>query len=116
MILNAGPGSGKIAVSHTGLKWDVELGSRRHSFSSLVRKPGAWIKRAAVLMNVGEDQIGIVFIRIIDAVTVMNVDIHVCHACDSVFAAQRVDHQTDVVEHAKSRGILPSRVMEAANG
>src|SRR6185295_17833474 len=73
------------------------------------------IEVAAVLMDVGNDQILIFFKRVEDAVPMVHIDVHISDALDAVLLSQCLDDDTQIIKHAKARGIVASGVMQTAN-
>src|SRR5581483_2208007 len=109
------PRSEEFAITGAGRKIHVQLRSFRWALAGFVRTTSSRLERAIVLVDVGEDQIGIIFERIEDAVAVMHVDIDVGHPLDRILGAQGLDYHAQIVEHAKSRGTVAARVMQSAD-
>ncbi len=66
-------------------------------------------------MNIGENNVGIIFKRIEHAIAEMHVDVHIPNAPDAVTASQRLDDDTEIIEYAKSSCMAPPRMMQSAN-
>ena len=66
-------------------------------------------------MQVGEDDGRIVLERVVHAVAVVRVDVDVGDALEAMRAAQQLDDDAAIVEHAKARGAVARRVMQAGD-
>ena len=66
-------------------------------------------------MDVGKDQVGIVFESIKHAVTVVYVDVEVTDPADAIYAAQGFNNDPKVIEHAEAGGVCAPRMMESAD-
>ena len=77
--------------------------------------PGAGIQVAAVLVEVGEQQIRIVLERVEHAVAVMRIDVDVSDALQAMLAAQHLDRDAAIVEHAEAGGVVARRMMQAGD-
>ena len=75
--------------------------------------PGAGIQEPPVLVDVDHDQLRIGFVRVVDAVAVVHVDVDVADAPDAEARTQALDDDAEVVEHAEARGAAPPGVMQA---
>jgi hypothetical protein len=69
-----------------------------------------------ILVDVGEDQVGVGFVGVEDAIAVMHVDVDIGNALHAVLAAQRLDHHAQVVEHAKPSRAVAAGVVQATDG
>ena len=75
----------------------------------------AGIEKAAVLVQVGEQHVGILLERVEHAVAVMRVDVDVGDAANAVEPARGFDRDAAVVEDAEARGDVARRVMQPAD-
>src|SRR5215831_8218532 len=105
------PGDRKRFVTVTWGKRDVEFGALCLAAAGFVCRARARIKVAAILVDVGEDQIRIVFVGVEHAVAVMHVDVDIGDALNAVFTSQRVDYHPQVVEYAETRRTVSPRVV-----
>jgi len=67
-------------------------------------------------MNIGEDQVGVVFEAVKYAVAMVRIDIDIGDLLDTVLLSQILDRDAAVVEYAKAGGDVPSRMVQAAIG
>ncbi len=74
-------------------------------------RPG--IQHATVLMDIGEQQIGIVLETVEHAVAVMRVDIDIGHPPQTVSPAQELDHDAAVVVDAEPGGVLSAGMVQS---
>ena len=116
MLFHPRPGLQEFSVAGSRFQRDIELAAPRRAFACFVLSPGPRIKVAAVLVDVGENEIRIFFIRIIDALAVVHIDIHIGNAPDAILRPQRFDHDAEIVEHAETRGMAASGVIQSADG
>ncbi len=64
----------------------------------------------------GKDQIRIVFERVVHAIAVMRIDVHVRDALESASLAEQLHRNPAVVEHAAPGRFVAGRVMQAGYG
>ena len=74
-------------VGREGWHRNVQLGAFSRPGSGFIDKTRARIKRATVLVDIREEQIGIIFEAVKYTVAVMGVDIYVSNALDAVLRA-----------------------------
>ena len=110
------PGFEELAVACAGRERDVELGALGSALAGLAGITGPGVQIASVLVDIGEDQVGVVLVRVKDAVAVVHIDVDVGDAADAVLAAQGFDHHPQVVEHAEPGRAVAARVMQSADG
>ena len=77
---------------------------------------GTRIKVAAILVDIGKEQVRIVFETVKHAISVMGVDIDVSDSLQSVIFSQILNGDATVVEHTKPGGMFPARVVKSGNG
>ena len=77
--------------------------------------PVPGIEEATVLVNIDDDQVGVVLVGVEDAVAVMNVDIDIGDAAHAVLVAQGFDHHTEIVDHAESCRRVAARMVQPAD-
>ena len=65
----------------------------------------------AVLVQVGEDDGGVVLERIEDPVAVVSIDVYIGDPLETVLLKQGFNRDSAVVEDAETRGRSPPRVM-----
>ena len=94
---------------------DVELGAARGARARFVLGAGARIQEAAVLVDVGEDQVGVALEGVVHAVAVMRVDVHVSNALQAVIPPQHFHGHAAVVEHAETGGRAARGVMQTGD-
>ena len=100
-VAGAGPRSLAVAdfngdskpdiVTGAGRHRNIEFGSGGFALPGLLRPAGPGVKKAPVFVQINEDEIGILVVRIKHAVAVMHVDINIGNAPDLVFRTQRFD-------------------------
>lgn len=113
MRFDLGEGCPEGLVTGAGRQFEVQLAALRAALARLVRAARARVQRATVLVDVREDQRGIVLEAVEDPVTMMHVDVDVGDAFDAVHAAQCLDHHPAVVVDAEAGGALAPGVMQA---
>ena len=67
-------------------------------------------------MDIGENQLGIFFIRIEHPVAVMHVDIDIGYALNAVVGTQRFNHDAKVIEDAEAGGTVAPSMVQSADG
>ena len=79
-----------------GLHRNVELGSGGRAFACLAGVAGAWIKKPAVFVNVGDEYFGVVLVWIEKPVAVMDIDVERTRlsGCRIFHAAYRSPHRS----------------------
>ena len=115
MLLHPLEGGEELGVAVAGLQADVDLAALRRASAPLGFRAGAGILPAAVLVDVGEAEFGIILVGIEDAVAVVHVDIDVGDAPQAVRAPQRLYDHADVAEHAESRRMIAAGMMQPAD-
>ena len=111
--LNSRPGLLKIDVTRAGLHRDIELGATRPSFAGLLGGARARVQVAAILMDIREDKVWVIFETVEHAVAVMRVDIDVGYALHAVFLAQVFGGNTAIIEDAKPGRTISASVMQS---
>jgi hypothetical protein len=91
---------------------DVQLGARGRASPDFVRPACAGIQMAAILVDVGEDQIRIVLEAIVDAVAMVGIDVDVGDTFESVISAQHFDRHAAIVEYTEARGRAARSVVQ----
>ena len=91
---------------------DVEFGAPASTATCLVRRTAAGKEIPAILVDVGDTDVRIGLIGVIDPVTVMGIDIHIGDAADAVAVPQGLDHDGNVVEDAESGCTSLGRVVQ----
>ena len=109
------PGLMEVAVIRARRERDVQLGATCTARAGLLGSAGAGVKKAAVFVEVGEQQIGVVLETVKDAVAMMGININVGNALDSKLLAQILDRDPAVVEYAESGSACSRRVMQSGN-
>ena len=97
-------------------KWrhrDIQFGTLGGTLAGFVYESRARVERAAILVDIGEDQVGIVLEAVKHAVAVMRIDIDVRDLLDAVLLAQILDGDAAIVEYAKAGGNVAARMMQA---
>ena len=96
------PGIEEGVVAGAREQRDVELGALGCARAGLVRPPGARIEKAAVLVDVADEDLGIILEGVEDAVAVVGVDVDIGDAVDVVTRTQDLDGDAAVVEDAEA--------------
>src|SRR4029079_12754143 len=91
------------------------LRARGFAAPRLRARAGAGIEESAVLVHVREWHAWVALECVEHAVAVLLVDVDVRDAFDVVQLARGLDRDAAVVEHAETRGVIASRVMQAAD-
>ena len=94
---------------------NIQFCSLRPAFAGFVRMAGSRVQVASILVDIREDQVGVVLKSVKDTVAVVSVDIDIGDTPQPVFHAQVFGRDTAIVEHTKPGGTIASRVMESGN-
>ncbi len=94
----------------------VELGATRGALAGLLATARSRVEVAAVLVDVGENDVGIVFERVKHPVAVMGIDVDVGDLLQPVALAEQLNRHSAIVEHAEPRSLVARGVMKARNG
>ena len=78
-----GPNTKEIAVITVRQQRDVQFGSLRNPFALLVGSPASGVEITAVLMNIRDGEVRVLFECIVDTVTMVGIDINVREADNS---------------------------------
>jgi len=89
----------------------VQLGTLGDAAPGFVQVTGAGVKRVSILVDIGKQQIRIIFETVKHAITMMGVNIDVGDALDAVLRAQVFDCDAAIVEYAKPRSHVAAGVM-----
>ncbi len=94
---------------------NIQFAALRCTAPGLIAEPGAGIQIMAILMKVDKHKIGVVLECVKHPVAVMSVYIHISQATDAVLAAQRLDCDTAIIEHAETGGTIPARMVQTGD-
>src|SRR5580700_5526235 len=110
------PDTGEDRVIRTRGHGNVELGSGRLTATGLGGGARTGIKSVPILVNVGEHHARIVLESVEHAVAVMGVDVDIADPRQATVATHVLDHDTAVVEDAKSRGAVARCMVQSCDG
>src|SRR3970040_218336 len=115
IALDFAPRSLKRGICGGARQRDIELGADGYAAARLLARARAGIEKPAVLVQVGEGELGILLEGIEHTVAVVRIDVDVGDARDAVVPPRGLDGDTAIVEYAKARGRVPPRMMQAAD-
>ena len=110
------PGPAELVVAGTRRQGNVQLGAGRGAPAGLLRRPRAGIQEAAVLVDVGEADTGILLEGVEHPVAVVGIDVHIGDPPQAVPRPQQFQHDATIVVDAETRGLVAPGVMEAGDG
>lgn len=113
---HARPRVRKFRRTGARLERHIQLGAGRIAAPLFFDRTGARIKTATTLMQVSDDDTGIILVGVEDPIAVVRIDIHVGHALKAVSPAQRLDHHAAVIEDAESCRLCATGVMQSSDG
>ena len=67
-------------------------------------------------MNICDSEVRVFFKRIVDAVTMVGININVRETGNSKTASQCLDHDSTIVEYAEPSSAIPPSMVKSANG
>jgi len=73
------------------------------------------IEVATVLVDIGKDQVRVIFEAVKHTIAMMGIDVYVSDSLQSIFLSKILNRYTAVVEHTESCGMFTSGVMESGN-
>ena len=115
IALDFAPRSLKRGIVGAGRQRDIELGADGNAAARLLARARAGIEKPAVLVQVGEGELGILLEGIEHTVAVVRIDVDVGDAHDAVVPPRGLDGDTAIVEYAKARGRVAPRMMQSAD-
>ena len=109
------PGPPELDIIGARRYRDIELGALCPPLAGLVRMSGARIQVAAVFVDIGKYQVGVVFETVEHTVAMVGVDIHIGDAFQTKILAQVFCRHTTVVEHAEPGSPIARRMMQSGD-
>ena len=116
IALNTRPLTVEIRIFRAGCDRNIELGAARPAGAGLLGSARARIQKAAVLVDIGEQQVRVVFKTIKHAITVVRVNIDVGDPPEAVVPAQIFDRHTAIIEYTKPGSLITCRVVQTCDG
>ena len=110
------PSLHELGIPGARRKRQIQLGAGGQTLAGLLGRAGAGIQVPPVLVNIGEQQIGIVIERVEHPVPMMGVDIDVGDAFEAMAGTQLFDGDPAIVEDTEAGGPVARRMMQPRDG
>jgi hypothetical protein len=106
----------KFGVASARRQRDIQLRADGRAFAGFAGGSCAGIQELSILVNIGEDQIGIVLKSVVHTVTMMGIYVDVGNSPYSVFVSKVLDGNAAIIKYAKPGGVLTAGMVQSRNG
>jgi hypothetical protein len=104
--LDLGPDVIEFGISGARGKRDIQLCSDGTTFAGFAGGPRTRIEESTIFVDIGKEQVRIVFESVKHAVAVMCIDVYISDPLQTVFLTQVFDGDATIVKDTKARSVI----------
>ena len=110
------PGGVECLIAGIGWHGDIEFAPFGRPFAGLASAACAGVEVTAIFMQVGKDQVWVLFKGVEDAIAVVGINIDIGHSLNTMSGAQGFNCDATVIEDAEPGGRVAAGMVQPRNG